>query len=173
MPCARALADAVLVIEPDVEPHRRVERAVLVHAEPGQLVVESLGRFRVCEIAVLDAPVGDRAGDAVDELAHRSFASALVRIGAVGDVAVEILRDGDLRGELAPALRHLDVFLLEDHLAAVVGDFRGAAFPFDLVEWRDGRIAEHPLETQTAIFLSFHRFFCRAADCGGLLSEAG
>jgi hypothetical protein len=49
-----------------------------------------------------------------------------VRIGAVGDVAVEIFRDRDFRGERAPALRDLDVFLLENDLAAVVGDFRGA-----------------------------------------------
>jgi hypothetical protein len=33
-------------------------------------------------------------------------------------------------------LRHLDVLLLENDLAAVVGDFRGAPFPFDLIKWR-------------------------------------
>src|SRR2546429_467228 len=34
----RSFADAVLMIKADVEPDRRVERAVLVNAEPGQLI---------------------------------------------------------------------------------------------------------------------------------------
>jgi hypothetical protein len=37
---AGVFADAVLVIQADVEPHRRIERAVLVQAQPGQLVVK-------------------------------------------------------------------------------------------------------------------------------------
>src|SRR6478672_9794048 len=94
---------------------------------------------------------------------HRSFSSAFVRIGAVGDVAVEILRHGDFRGERAPILRDLNGFLLENDLAAVVSDFRGASFPFDLIKWRDGSIAEHTLETQAAILLPFHPAF---STCG-------
>lgn len=43
---------------------------------------------------------------------------------------------------------HLDVFLLEDDLAGVVGDFGGAAVPFDLVERFDLGIAEDPLPSQ-------------------------
>ena len=34
--------DAVLVIQADVEPDGRVERAVLMQAEPGQLAIEAL-----------------------------------------------------------------------------------------------------------------------------------
>ena len=91
----------------------------------------------------------------MNQLPHRSFATALVRIGAVGDVAVEIFRDRDLGRQRAPRLRHLDVFLLENDLPAVVRDLSGAAFPFDLVEWGDLCIAKHSLETQAAP-LCFH-----------------
>src|SRR5437667_19875 len=69
-----------------------------------------------------------------------------------GDVAVEIFRDCDFGRERAPTLRHFDVLLLEDNLAAVVIDFRCAAFPFDLIERRNGSVAEHALKTQAGIF---------------------
>jgi hypothetical protein len=46
---ARAFADAVLMIQPDVEPDRRIERAVLVQAQPGQFVVKSFRRFRIAK----------------------------------------------------------------------------------------------------------------------------
>ena len=49
---ARAVADAVLVIKTDVEPDRRIERAVLIDAKPGQLVVKNFRRLRIGEIAV-------------------------------------------------------------------------------------------------------------------------
>jgi len=57
----------------------------------------------------------------------------------------------------------LYVFLLENDLAAVVSDFRSAAFPFNLIKWRDGSIAEYTLETQAAIFLLSILFF---STCG-------
>ena len=60
--------DAVLVVEADVEPDGGVEGAVLVEAEPGELAVVGLGVFVGGEIAVVAAPVGDGAGDAVDDL---------------------------------------------------------------------------------------------------------
>ena len=99
----------------------------------------------------------------MDELPHGSFAAALVRIGPVGDVAVEIFRDRDLRRERAPALRHFDVLLLENHLAAVVGDLGRAPFPFDLVERRDLRVAENALETQTLTLLFAPAIFASEA----------
>ena len=80
----------------------------------------------------------------MDELAHGGFAAVLGGIGALGDVAVEIFRDGDLGGEHAPALGHFDVLLLEDGLAGVVGDFRRALFPFDLVVGMNARLGERP-----------------------------
>ena len=39
-----------------------------MQAEPGQLAVEPLAVGLGGEVAVLDAPVGDRAADAVDQL---------------------------------------------------------------------------------------------------------
>ena len=74
---------------------------------------------------------------AMDELAHRGFALGRVLL------PVKILRDNDLCGEQRPRLRNLDVFLLENHLAGVVGDLGGAAVPFDLIEWLDFRVTEN------------------------------
>ena len=91
--------DAVLVIKPDVEPDRAVERAMLIHAEPGQFVVENFRRFRVGEITVGNSAIGDRAGDAMDQLPHGSLATAFMRVGPIGDVAVEIFGDRDFRRE--------------------------------------------------------------------------
>ena len=151
---ARVLPDAVLMIEADVEPNRAVECAVLIEAEPGQIVVENLRRFGVGEIAVGHAAIGDRAGDAMDQLPDGSLAPAVMRVGSVRDVAVKIFRDRDLGRERAPAFRHLDIFLFENHLAAVVGDLRRPAFPLHFIEGRDRRVAEDTLKTQTATFLA-------------------
>ena len=139
---ALAVADAVLLVQADVEPDRRVEGAVLVQAEPGQVVVEVLGVLGRREVAVGDAPVGDGARDPVDQLAHRRLAPAFLRVGAVGDVAVEVLRDRDLGRQFAPLGRHFDVLLFEDGLAAVIGDGGGAVVPFHLVEGGDPRGGE-------------------------------
>ena len=110
----------------------------------------------------------------MDQLAHGSFASAFVRISSVRDVAVKIFRDHDLRRERAPDLRHLDVFLLENDLAAVVGDFRRALFPFDLVERRDLRVAENALEPQPATLCFRARDFCgRRASLRRFAREEG
>ena len=90
----------------------------------------------------------------MNQLAHRTFASAFVRVGPMGDVAVKIFRDRDLRGQRAPALWHLHVFLFENHRAAVVGDFGRAPFPLDLIEWRHRRIAEHARNAQSTTLFS-------------------
>ncbi len=145
---AAVLADAVLVVEANIEPDGRIEGTELVDAEPGQFLVEGLGVLLRLEVAVGDAPIGDGAGDAVDELADGGLAAVLVGIGAVGDVAVEVLRNGDLGGEHAPALGHLDVFLLEDGLAGIVGDLRGPLFPVDFVEGMDVGLREDGLERE-------------------------
>ena len=74
MPIALRPLDAVLVIQTHVEPDGRIERPVLVQAQPRQLAVESLA-VRLCgEVAVGRSPIGDRAADAVDQLTN-----ALVR----------------------------------------------------------------------------------------------
>jgi hypothetical protein len=70
----------------------------------------------------------------MNQLPHRSFSSALIWIGAVGDVAVKILRDRYFGRKGAPVLRDFDVLLLKDDFATVIGDFCGALLPFNLVK---------------------------------------
>src|ERR1700693_4233820 len=74
-------------------------------------------------------------------------------IGPVTDIAVEIFRDRDLGRQRAPALRDLDIVLLKNNLAAVVGNLRRAPFPFDLIKRRNRGLAEDALDMQTRIFL--------------------
>src|SRR5450756_1718962 len=130
-------ADTVLVIEADVEPYRRIERAVLVQAKPGQLLVKD---FTIClaEITVRNTPVRNCPGNAVDKLAHGSFALGGILF------AVKIFRYDNFGRQYGPRFRHFDIFLLEDDLAGIVGDFGGAPVPFDLVEGLYLGIAEHP-----------------------------
>ena len=142
----------VLVIEPDVEPNRAVEGAILIGAKPGQLVVEYFGCFRVSEIAVGKAAICERPGHAMDQLSHGGFATSFVRVSAVGDVAVEVFGNRDFSCERAPVFWDLDFFLLENNLAAVVGDLRRPALPFQLLKRRHRRVAKDALKTQAAIF---------------------
>src|SRR5262249_47277393 len=139
--------DAVAVVQADVEPDGRVERAVLVQAEGGELVVEAVGVFLAGEVAVLAAPVADGAGDAVDELADAGLALGSVQL------AVEILAGDDVGGELAPGLGDLAIDLLENDAAALVLDGGCALFPFELVVGADALCAEdagdgHPLASR-------------------------
>ena len=124
-PVALRAGDAVLVIQADVEPDGRVERAVLMQAEPGEFAVEAFAIGGAGEVAVFEAPIGDRAGDAVDELLDAVFA-----LGRA-DFAVEVFAADDVRGQLAPERRHFAVGLLEDQLAVLAFDLRAANFPID------------------------------------------
>ena len=67
MPVAfgRRAACAVLVVQTNVEPDRRVERGVLVQAQPGEFLVKNFPVFFV-EVTILDSPVRDGPGDAMD-----------------------------------------------------------------------------------------------------------
>ena len=76
----------------DVEPDWRIERAVLVDAEPSQLFVEDFPVI-LAEIAVRHAPVGDRARHTMNELLDRCFAFERVLL------AVEILGNNHLGRE--------------------------------------------------------------------------
>ena len=152
-----------------VKPHRRIECAVLVEAEPSQFFIENF-TVRLAEITVLDTPIRDSAADAMDELADGGFALGGVLF------TVKIFGDDNFRGEHRPRLRHLDIFLLENDLAAVVGDFRGAFFPFDLVERLDLVVAENAFDAQRLLgfgFFWFHgtgggNFFVPAAGEAGV-----
>ena len=127
-PVARGALHAVLVEQTDVEPDGRIERTVLVHAEPGEIAVEVLAVLPRLEVAVGDAPVGDRTGDAVHELLHRVLA-----LGRV-DFTVKILADHDVGRQLAPGGGNLTRRLLEEHLAVLPLDGGRAELPFGGVE---------------------------------------
>ncbi len=123
-------ADALLrhAVDADVEPHRRVERRPLVDDEVLQLVVEDLGLLVVDEVAVLDAPGGQRVRHPVGHLLQRPLAL----LGA--ERPPEVLLRQDVGGVDAPTLGHLDAQLLEGHRpVAVVGDAGVAPLPAHLV----------------------------------------
>src|SRR5438105_1552801 len=120
MPVALRALDAVLVVQADVEPHGRIERPVLMQAEPCQVAIEPLAVLRAGEIAVLQTPIGNRPGYAVHKLADTIFA-----LGCA-DFTIEILTADNVRRELAPERRHFAVGLLEDQLAVLALDL-GAA----------------------------------------------
>src|SRR5690606_25033540 len=67
VPFRTTLADAVLLVKADVEPDRRIERAVLVKTEPGEVLIEIFRALRVGEITVRDPPVRNRPDDAVNQ----------------------------------------------------------------------------------------------------------
>ncbi len=136
---------------------------MLIHAEPRELVIENFRRFRIGKITVGNSPVRDCARHSMDQLPHGRLTPALVRISPIGDVAIEIFRDRDLCRERGPVFRNLDVFLPENNLAAVIVDLGGASLPFDLLEWRDRRVAKNAIETKRRIFLVRHATFARSA----------
>lgn len=78
--------------------------------------------------------VGDRFADAVNELLYGVF--SLTRF----DIAIEIFAGNDLCCQLAPGYRQLDIVLLKDCLATIIGDHSFPYLPLDLVEgmhpWR-------------------------------------
>ena len=75
---------------------------------------------------------------------------------AVGraEVAAEVLGDDDVRGHLRPELRHLDVLLLEDDPARLVGDGRRAQLPLAGVVDVDARLGEEALDVDPAALRS-------------------
>ncbi len=164
------------MVEANVEPDRRVECAVLIRAKPRQLVIKSFRDLGVSEITIGDTPVGDRASDAVNQLADGGFSSTLAWIGSVRDVTVKVFRDRDLGRERTPAFRYLDVLLFENDFAAVIRDLRSATLPFDLIEWLDFPVAENALKPETAVLpfrnaiLPSNSRFLRFVKRGGLNS---
>ncbi len=93
----------------------------------GQLGLEGLEVRVRGEVALGLGPGGDRVDDAVDQLADGGL--ALRR----AEVAAEVLADDHVGGELAPEVGDLDVLLLEDGLARLVGDAGRPVLPGDLV----------------------------------------
>ena len=145
------LADSILVIETDVEPDRRVERAMLVDAKPRQLFVKRFSIF-LAEVSVRDAPISNRPAHAMDQLPNRRFALGGVLF------AVEIFGNDHLRRKDRPGLRNLNVLLFKNDLVILVGDFSGPAFPFDLIEGLNFWVAKDSLDAKTR----FHGSTCQS-----------
>jgi hypothetical protein len=72
----------------------------------------------------------------VNELSHRGLALSRSLF------SIKILRDDDLRCQQRPCFGDFNIFLFENHLARIVGDFSGSAFPLDLIKGVDFGIAE-------------------------------
>ena len=98
-----------LALDADVEPHRGVERCLLVDEQVLQLDAERPGLRLVDEVAVLVAPRGDGVDDAVDDLAQRRLT------GRRAEMATEVLLGDDVRRVERPRRRELHVGLLEGH----------------------------------------------------------
>ena len=130
-----------LLLEADVEPHRRVEGGHLVQQDVGELRLEGVAVLGGGEVAALAAPVGDRAGDAADHLLDRALARGRV------ELAAEVLLGDDVGRVLRPAARELDVALLEGDLVAVA-DARVADLPLDGVEGVRLRRREVAMDSQ-------------------------
>ncbi len=154
VPLSTPFPNPVLLIETDVEPDRTVERAMLIQTEPGQITIERLRRGLVRKITVLEPPIRDRPRHPMDQLTNRTFATAGMRISAVGNISIEIFRHRDLGGQRTPGFWDFDILLAKDHLPAVIGDLRHATLPLDLVKRRDAVLAEKALKFQAALLLA-------------------
>jgi hypothetical protein len=131
-----------VLLEADVEPDGGVERGGLVEKDVGELGLEDVGVGGAGEVAAVAAPAGDRAGDAGDHLLDRGLAFGRAH------PAAEVLLGDDVGRVLGPALRELDVPLLEGGVVGVADD-RVAKLPLDLVERMDARGCEPPLHRQS------------------------
>ncbi len=136
----------------DVEPDGRVEGGLLGDEEVDKLVVEDGCVFGRGEVAAVEAPVADGFCNAADEMADAGLA-----LGGA-DLAVEVFAGDDVGRGHGPVDGDLDILLLEDGLAASVGDGGGAGLPLELVVGRDSGAGEEAREAQ---------------GCGGGLEMAG
>ena len=98
-------------------------------AEPGQIPVEVLTVLWCLEIAVGNAPVGNRAGHPVYQLLD-----GVLSLGRM-DFTVEILADDHVGRQLTPGGRNFAGRLFEEQLAIFALDGGCPELPFGRVEW--------------------------------------
>ena len=110
-----------------VEPDWRVEGHLLGEQHVRQLVVKDGRIFAGGKVAVGQAPVADGLGHAAHQLADAGLPLGRVQL------AVQVLRGHNVGRGHRPVERNLDVLLLEDDVALLVGDRRGALLPLELV----------------------------------------
>ena len=169
---ARAV-DAVRPVQTGVEPLRRVRRHHLHRQHVALLVEEGLRVGIAVEVAALPAPIGPRAGEAIEHLLGGILADDALLLGQdaervlVGNRAPQERRDGFLfdllqprrhtgfaeillrqhvGGDLRPEFRHLDVVRLEHHRAIRVADLGGGQPEFDLRVGRLTVLGEAPFD---------------------------
>ena len=118
-------------LHPDVEPHRRVERRLLVQQNVGQLMRKNFRILLAGKIPVVVAPSGDGAHDPVEHLAHRAFAPGGIERSA------EILRGHHVGCQLRPRFGEFHVTLFEHRTPIFTGDHGVAIFP------RNGVVRTH------------------------------
>src|SRR5207244_10264688 len=126
-----------LLLEPDVEPDRRVEGGELVDEDRLQLVLEGLSFAIGREVAPFASPRADRADDAADHLLDGRLALR------ARHAAAEVLLRDNVGCGLRPELRELDVLLLERG-TGLPRDEAVADLPLDLVEGVAARDREQP-----------------------------
>ena len=107
----------------DVEPHRRIERSMLVQAQPGQITVEVLGVFRTGKITTVGAPICNGATDTVNQLTYARFAFRLANFPK------KVLAHDDVGRQLAPLGRDFAIRLFEQHTPILILDGSTAQFP--------------------------------------------
>jgi hypothetical protein len=161
VPIALGAFDAVLMVKAHVEPDWRIERAVLMNTEPGQLAVEPLAVFCGGEVTVFHAPVGNCPRYTMDKLPD-----ALLALGRAV-FAVKIFADDDVCRQLAPVFGHFAIGLLEENFACFSLDNGGSLVPLDRLE-RIGDIvrAKDLVNSQTARAKMSCTFTAGAAHSG-------
>ena len=127
------------MVEPHIEPNRRIEGAKLIDTEPSQFLVKEL-TVRCRKVPVFDAPIGNRSRDTMDELLHRVLSLTLLL-----RVAIKILRTDDFGRQLGPTFGNFNVLLFEKSFPRIVRDFGGALVPFDFIKRWNLRSTEDSL----------------------------
>ena len=116
-----------------VEPHRRVERHLLVQQQMRQLSIESRRVCRARKISTRHTPVPNR-------LRHPSNQRPNSRLPLRSpNLPMQVLRGNNIGRRHGPVRRHLHVLLFEDRPTLVVLNDGVAQLPGDLVKRRDAR----------------------------------
>jgi hypothetical protein len=120
------------VVQAAVEPHRRVERADLVHEHERELGFERVAVLEGGEVAALLLARDPRgAREPVDDLAHAGLMT-----GHAGHAGLaEVLAHHDVGGELRPRCGHFDVVHGEDRRTIRVRNHGLALVPLNIGEW--------------------------------------